>query len=186
MVNNMQASQSTPRDIVASLGAKVQHFASNPADIVRGLLGSNTTTYRRQEPESMSYVGPYSGNNAQVSGTADLTKLADQTEGGYNLPKGMLDHVLFRESSRGVKRTNQSWDVGEYGWLTGFTHEAKKQLNKEGIAWDANSPEGAIKASADYLTYLKDNYDLKDMESLYAMYNLGPTGYFKKFGKPKK
>lgn len=71
------------------------------------------------------------------------------------IPKGVVEAILMKESSMGTNAANRNPDIGRYAYLVGMTKIAKKELIRNGIVPDLDTPEGAIKAAAQY-------WDLQD------------------------
>lgn len=87
------------------------------------------------------------------------TKLKDAIAQAYQavptIPKGVVEALLMKESSMGTNAANRNPDIGKYAYLVGMTKIAKKELIRNGIHPDLDTPEGAIKAAAQY-------WDLQD------------------------
>ena len=66
------------------------------------------------------------------------------------LPKGLLEALLMKESSMGYNDKNRRKDIGEYAWLGGITKIAKTDLIQNGIVPDLSTREGAIDAMAKF------------------------------------
>lgn len=66
------------------------------------------------------------------------------------LPKGLIEAILMKESSMGKNKASYNPNIGEYAWLVGFTNVAKKELKRNGIKVNLDTPKGAIQAAADY------------------------------------
>jgi len=76
-----------------------------------------------------------------------------------DLPKGLLEALLMKESSMGSVATSSNSDIGKFAYLAGFTKVAKAELIRNGIIPDLNTHEGVLQAVADYWRLTKD---LKD------------------------
>lgn len=76
-----------------------------------------------------------------------------------DLPKGILEAILMKESSMGKDATSTNSSIGAYAYLTGFTKIAKAELIKHNIIPDLNTPAGVLKATADYIKITKDIRD---------------------------
>lgn len=68
-----------------------------------------------------------------------------------NLPSGIIEAVLQKESSMGTNRDNYNPNIGEFAWLVGLTKGALKDLDNKGIEYDVDTKSGAIRAAAEYL-----------------------------------
>lgn len=67
------------------------------------------------------------------------------------LPKGIVEAILQKESSMGTDMRSYNPNIGKYAWLVGFTDIAKQELLRNGFDPDLDSPNGAIRAMADYI-----------------------------------
>ena len=93
-----------------------------------------------------------------------------------NLPRGYLPALVMQESRMGeMKPKDTTQFVGNYGWLVGFRNPAAEALKKKGIPFNLNTPDGAIKAAADYSTirqkgktYEGKDFNFTDATELYA------------------
>ncbi len=73
------------------------------------------------------------------------------------LPKGLLESLLMKESSMGYDKRNYNPKIGEYAWLGGFTPIAKKELIRRGLNPDLSTKEGVMDAMAKYWLMTADN-----------------------------
>ena len=67
-----------------------------------------------------------------------------------DLPKGLLEALLMKESSMGYDKKSYNPKNGEYAWLGGITPIAKRELLRRGFDVNVNTPEGAMDAMAKY------------------------------------
>ena len=67
-----------------------------------------------------------------------------------DLPKGLLEALLMKESSMGYDKRSYRPSNGEYAWLGGITPIAKQELLRKGFNVNVNTPEGAMDAMAKY------------------------------------
>ena len=77
-----------------------------------------------------------------------------------DIPKGLLEALLMKESSMGSNATNKNSKIGDYAYLVGFTPVAKAELIRNGIIPDLNTPQGVLQATADYIRLKKDIKDV--------------------------
>jgi hypothetical protein len=89
-----------------------------------------------------------------------------------DLPKGVLEALLMKESTMGHDNSNQNDRIGKYAWLVGFTNIAKKDLLQNGIVPDLSTREGAIEAAAQYWK-LRGNKNDSPMEIYNDVYSSG-------------
>lgn len=88
----------------------------------------------------------------QVRSTHPKLKTAIQStyKNNPDLPKGLLESLLMKESSMGYDKKNYNPKIGEYAWLGGITPIAKQELLRRGFNVDVSTPEGAMDAMAKY------------------------------------
>lgn len=108
-----------------------------------------------------------------------------------DVPRGLLETVAMMESSMGADKTNETADLGKYGWLTGLTktgHAAEILKNKDipyaiyGKDKEGNphykgldtveTPEDALGLTASSLAVLKrNNPQMSDEDLYFKLYN---------------
>ena len=74
------------------------------------------------------------------------------------MPKGMLEAIAMQESSMGTNRANYNPSIGKSAWMFGMTPIAQQELARRGIKTDLNSPGGAARAAAAYLSLSNGKY----------------------------
>lgn len=164
-ISNRNKGMSSIETIVAGAGASAASVAMFiPAEYNVDLESAEN----EQQPASFVLRKPpvvsrskdlYGGYSTLATGTT-VRDIPKKYEGMINkayasnpeLPKGVLEMTLMQESSAGTNRASYNPKIGQYAWLTGFTLIAKQELIRNGIVPDLDTPEGVLKATADYLS----------------------------------
>lgn len=76
----------------------------------------------------------------------------------YNVPQELLGSIYDQESSSGTVDTMKKVNAGNEGWRMGITRTAVKELERNKIAVDLSTPEGAVNAAAAYLNLKRKKY----------------------------
>lgn len=132
-------------------------------------IPSGKETYIREEPiapivkETLKDIhGSYHILDTGTTVRPIKEKLAPAIELAYQsnptIPRGVIEALLMKESSMGANASNMNPEMGKYAYLVGMTKIAKKELIRNGIVPDLNTPAGAIKAAADYWNLQDDKY----------------------------
>lgn len=71
--------------------------------------------------------------------------------------KGVIEALLMKESSGGYDKSNENPNIGKYAWIGGIAGKsgALGELDRLGIDYDLNTPEGTLDAMAKYWKVLK-------------------------------
>lgn len=104
-------------------------------------------------------------------------------ENNPDIPKGLLEALLMKESSMGVSSTNKNSKIGDYAYLVGFTPVAKAELIRNGIVPDLNTPQGVLQATADLIRLKKDIRDVNG--NVVYTYNNWTKFYNERFSSGK-
>lgn len=72
-----------------------------------------------------------------------------------------LTAMLDQESTFGKNKANAKTDAGKAGYIMGFTKVAAEELKRNKIRFNADTPQGAIDASAAYSNLKMDVRDAK-------------------------
>lgn len=91
-----------------------------------------------------------SGNQVRDVHPKLKTEIANTYINNPDLPKGVIEALLMKESSMGYDDNNKNKDIGEYAWLGGMTRIAKKELIRHGIVPDLNTKQGVLDAMAKF------------------------------------
>jgi hypothetical protein len=73
------------------------------------------------------------------------------------LPKGVLEAIIMKESSAGYDDSQKNTSIGKYAWLGGLTKIAKKELTRLGYKSDFDTIGGAINSIAKFYSLKSKN-----------------------------
>jgi hypothetical protein len=141
---------------IASVGKKVASLFV-PAD-VKAEVQSEATAPVKKVPKVIEVKkGLYGNTNVLDTGTEvrDVhPKLAAEITTTYknnpDLPKGILEALLMKESTMGYDNSQKNTKIGDYAWLGGMTQIAKQELIRNGITPDLKTKAGTLDAMAKF------------------------------------
>lgn len=84
--------------------------------------------------------------------------LATTYKNNPDIPPGVLEALLMKESSGGYDDSNKNTDIGKYAWLGGIAGKsgAKAELDRQGIKYNLNTIPGTLDAMAKYWEILEN------------------------------
>lgn len=125
-----------------------------------GILPAARIQYNDLQPTPAPQAAPALRPGVDVLPPSPQMSAALQSAYAQNptMPKGMLEAIAMQESSMGTNRANYNPSIGKYAWMFGMTPVAQKELATRGIRTDLDSPGGAARAAAAYLSLSQGKY----------------------------
>jgi len=120
--------------------------------------GHKTETYKNLAPKIVDIKTALYGkvyvleNGIEVRSVHENLKepIAKTYQNNPEMPKGLLEALLMKESQMGRDNSNADPQIGKYAWLGGVTKIVKQDLIENGIVPDLETKEGVLDAMAKF------------------------------------